>query len=108
MVSAPRDAVGHLGVVCNVSTVVVARWCEPGPVRLSRLRGIRPHEAFTVWERLALVAGVVGTGVDGAWGRVRVHSPLRRWIVDFAAFEVAAALWWRIEVVIARHRVDRE
>lgn len=92
-----------LAVVCAVSTVVVARWNEPGPVRLSHLRGIRLREAFTATESLALMVGVVGTGGGVAWGLVQAHSPLRWWILDFAAIAVAAALWWRMEIAVLRH-----
>ncbi len=92
-----------LAVVCAVSTVVVAHWNEPGPVRLSHLRGIRLRDAFTATERLALMTGAVGTGGGIAWGLIQIHSPRHWWILDFAAIAVAAALWWRMEIAVLRH-----
>lgn len=92
-----------VGVLCGVSTVVIARWNEPGSVRVSHLRGIRLHDAFTVAERLALMAGAATTGVGVAWGLAQSCSPLRWWIMDFAAFAVAAALWWQMENAIMKH-----
>lgn len=93
-----------LGVVYSIGTVVVARWNTPGPTRVSHLRQVRLHEAFTPAESYTLAVGVGTTCAMVAWGLIQMHASVRWWIVDFAAFAVAGALWWLMETAILLHR----
>jgi hypothetical protein len=90
-------------VVVSFSTVVVARWNTPRSTRLSHFRIIRLREAFTPAESYTLVTGVGVTGAVVAWGLLQTHSPVRWWILDFATFALAGAVWWFMEIAILRH-----
>lgn len=91
------------GVIVGFSTVIVARWSNPGPTRLSHFRKVRLREAFTSAEQYALVVGIGAMGAVVAWGLVQSHSPIRWWLFEFGATALAGALWWFMETAILRH-----
>lgn len=91
------------GVFVSISTVVVARWNNPGPTRLSHFRKIRLREAFTAAETYTLVIGIGATGAVVAWGLSQVSSPIHWWVFEFWAFAVAGVFWWLMELAVLRH-----
>jgi hypothetical protein len=90
-------------VVVSFGGVIVARWNPPGPTRVSHLQRISLRDAFTPTESFTLLVGVGATIAVVSWGLLQLHSPFRWWVLDFAAFALAAVLWWRLEIAVLQY-----